>query len=478
MVKPALAEAEASDLCSTPKNGETLPVAAPVQTSPISGHVVDFYQKYFAEGQTLTAEGKQESALAENKKTFVQRHRRLLACFIPPICVNIAYWIYMAVADKFYIFTETSPSSTDGIPYWYMSVVLVFGSVIAGCTSEGGAAIAYPMMVLVFGIPPKIARDYSYMHQTFGMGCASTTIFFMKLKLEWYSLVLGSIGGVGGVILGLEQIVWRLTATYNKMYFVSLWITFAFSLMWINKLRKRVNFDNIPNFWGTRANTRAELPLYTRLFHTYWRAVVLVASGFLGGIFTAMCGSGIDIAVFAVLVLVFRVSEKIATPTSVILMALNAFVAFFYRQFGMGGVWPEAWNFLIACMPICVFGASFGALVGSHFHRLVHANLVYIVDATQFIGALIVLKPWTYEKTNTPLHLCLTSLSLIIAGCVFFTMQAYAGQKLLHVMGYPSAIDQDTTIEVVKGEVKDHGEFDPLVAKKDYSSTARVADIA
>lgn len=463
---------------ATPK--QELPVAQPVQSSPVSAYAADFYQKYFAEGQTLTAKGRQEKALSENKKTFVQRHRRLLSCFTPPILVNIAYWIYMGVTDKFYIFTETSPSSPKGIPYWYMSVVLIFGSVIAGCTSEGGAAIAYPIMTLIFEIPPKIARDYSYMHQTVGMGCASTTIFCMKLKLEWYGLILGTIGGIGGVILGLEQVVWRLTPVYNKMYFVSLWITFAFSLMWINKLRTRTVFDSIPKFFGTRANTRPELPLYTRMFHTYWRAVVLVASGFLGGLFTAMCGSGIDIAVFATLVLVFRVSEKIATPTSVILMALNAFVAFMYRQYGMGGVWPEAWNFLIACMPICVFGASFGALCGSHFHRLVHATLIYIVDFTQFIGALVVLLPWTYEKTPTPLHLCLTSLSLVVAGCVFFTMQAYSGQKLLSVMGYPSAIDRDATIEVVNGEVVDQ-EFNPLVEKKNKKegyNGARVADIA
>ena len=69
-----------------------------------------------------------------------------------------------------------------------------------------------------------------------------------------------------------------------------------------------------------------------------WKAAVLFATGFLGGIFSSISGSGIDICSFAVLTLLFRVSEKTATPTSVILMAINTWVGFLYRQFGQGGV--------------------------------------------------------------------------------------------------------------------------------------------
>lgn len=56
----------------------------------------------------------------------------------------------------------------------------------------------------------------------------------------------------------------------------------------------------------------------------WWRMVVLVATGFIGGFMTSLVGSGMDICSFSVLTLLFSVSEKIATPTSVVLMASNS----------------------------------------------------------------------------------------------------------------------------------------------------------
>jgi hypothetical protein len=59
--------------------------------------------------------------------------------------------------------------------------------------------------------------------------------------------------------------------------------------MILNRFRqyKRKTYETIPNF-------------------SLWKAVVLLASGFVGGIFTAMAGSGTDICSFSVLCLLFR----------------------------------------------------------------------------------------------------------------------------------------------------------------------------
>ena len=46
-------------------------------------------------------------------------------------------------------------------------------------------------------------------------------------------------------------------------------------------------------------------------------AVLLVGTGIVGGVVTSITGSGLDITTFALLVLRLRISEKIATPTSV-----------------------------------------------------------------------------------------------------------------------------------------------------------------
>jgi uncharacterized membrane protein YfcA len=93
------------------------------------------------------------------------------------------------------------------------------------------------------------------------------------------------------------------------MYFVCIWGVFALSLFLLNRRTDRRVVRFIPN--------------YTLLS---WHTPVLLLTGAVGGVFSAVAGSGIDICSFAVLTLLFRVSEKTATPTSVCLMGANTVV--------------------------------------------------------------------------------------------------------------------------------------------------------
>jgi uncharacterized membrane protein YfcA len=77
---------------------------------------------------------------------------------------------------------------------------------------------------------------------------------------------------------------------------------------------KRKTYDSIPNFG-------------------IWQAVVLLLTGFLGGIFSAITGSGVDICSFSMLSLLFRVSEKVSTPTSIVLMAINTCVGMYSKLY-------------------------------------------------------------------------------------------------------------------------------------------------
>jgi hypothetical protein len=45
---------------------------------------------------------------------------------------------------------------------------MVFGALVAGLTSEGGGAVAFPVMTLALGIQPAVARDFSLMIQSCG----------------------------------------------------------------------------------------------------------------------------------------------------------------------------------------------------------------------------------------------------------------------------------------------------------------------
>lgn len=383
-------------------------------------NVTEFAKEYFWQGQKMDS--------TYNPDAGWVKYRKPIAMFTPALIVHIVWWTLMIKNDWFYLFTEASGGRDK--PRYYMSITMIFGSMIAGATAEGGAAVAFPVMTLALGIAPPVARDFSFMIQSVGMVAAAFTILVMKVAVEWHSLVYVTTGGVAGIIFGLEQVAPKLTPPYVKMYFVVIWSSFAVGLFMLNRNHGRKVYDQVPN-WEEGVLWKAGNGMLGRWVRLNWKAVTLLAFGFLGGIFSGMAGSGIDICSFSALTLLFRVDEKVATPTSVILMGINTAVGFAYRQFGMGGVQDDAWGFLAVCAPIVVFGAPFGSYVGSHFHRLTLAAIIYIIDFAQLVGALYVVQPWTTNKTNTPVHLCVTSSVIFIGGMVFFRLLAYIGMKMM-----------------------------------------------
>ena len=72
---------------------------------------------------------------------------------------------------------------------------MCLGSFIAGATSEGGGAIAYPVMTLgPWKIAPLIARDFSLMIQSVGMIAAGVSIgsfsgIFLTVYFNYSNLI-------------------------------------------------------------------------------------------------------------------------------------------------------------------------------------------------------------------------------------------------------------------------------------------------
>ena len=152
---------------------------------------------------------------------------------------------------------------------------------------------------------------------------------------------------------------------------------------------------------------------------------MLFVTGFVGGIFTSFAGSGLDICSFSVLTLLFRVSEKVATPTSVVLMGGASAFGFYWRDVMMeeSPIDILAWEYIAVCIPIVVIGAPCGAILGSHFHRQVLAALIYILDTLALVAAFVLI----------PQNALLAgvSVAIIAAGFIIFNLITYAGQKLL-----------------------------------------------
>lgn len=53
--------------------------------------------------------------------------------------------------------------------YYELPVTMILGATVAGMTSEGGGAVAFPVMTLLLHIDPVVARDFSLMIQSCGL---------------------------------------------------------------------------------------------------------------------------------------------------------------------------------------------------------------------------------------------------------------------------------------------------------------------
>nr|VFJ54440.1 MAG: Uncharacterized membrane protein YfcA [Candidatus Kentron sp. DK] len=306
----------------------------------------------------------------------------------------LAVWlIAMAMGDRWALF----------LPNYFMSLVMAAGSFIAGSTSMGGGAVAFPVMTLVFDISPSVARDFSLMVQSVGMMAASAAIVIMGVRVEKKALPWAGAGGLLGLLLGYEVLFPLLAPAVVKTLFASVVFSFGLMLWWINRHANRFRVTAIRRFDSV---VRLELFL----------------TGLAGGMVSGILGSGVDIVVFSVLVLRFGICEKVATPTSVILMGTNALAGMLWGM-GTGALAPEAWGYWWVCVPVVAFGAPFGAWCMGHWQRLHIVWFICALIVLQYAGTLLIVP-------QTPMLLA-GNVFVIAASLLLFRLfhQAYKAHR-------------------------------------------------
>ncbi len=255
--------------------------------------------------------------------------------------------------------------------YWEISLTMVFGSFIAGATSEGGGAIAFPVFTKVLGIQPLDAKIFSLAIQSIGMTTATLTIIVMRIPIEWRVILWASLGGFLGIITGAIYITPLLPPDLVKMLFTAMIVSFAFTLFFLN-CRQRIYNVTLIKFLVPEK-------------------LIMVFTGFFGGIMSGLVGNGIDIICFSVMVLLFRLSEKLATPTSVVLMAVNAIIGFCLYLFVLEGFTEQIRNYWLAAVPVVVVGAPLGAYFCSKLNSKTIANILIILIMVELISSLLII---------------------------------------------------------------------------------------
>lgn len=278
--------------------------------------------------------------------------------------VIITWLWYMISHDNFGIYATR----------WPAALTMLFGSFIAGASPEGSAAIAYPVFTLLLKIPPEVARNFAFAIQSIGMTSASLLILGLKIKVDWNYIKYVSIGGAFGLVLGTYYVVPLISPMQAKLFFVSLWLSFGIALWLQNRNSHREVFDSIQNF------TKSDV-------------FKLITFGFIGGIISSIFGTGINIFTFCLMTIYYQVSEKVATPSSVIIMTIETLLGVFIHTRITHDFQPLAFELWLTCIPIVVFFAPLGAFVISKMKREGIAKILYTILTIQFIGAMWVIKP-------------------------------------------------------------------------------------
>lgn len=283
-------------------------------------------------------------------------------CFL--VIVLISWSIYMVFHDNFEIYQRR----------WPTVLTMIFGSFIAGASPEGSAAIAYPIFTLILKIQPAVARNFAFAIQSIGMTSATLLIIGLRLKVEWNYIKFVSLGGIFGLFFGTYYVVPLISPLQAKLFFVSLWLSFGIALWLQNRRPQRIVFDEIQNF---AASDQARL----------------IAFGLIGGIISSIFGTGINIFTFCLMTIYYQVSEKVATPSSVIIMTIETILGLIIHTQIMNDFQPEAFEIWLACVPFVAIFAPLGSFVISKMPREGIAKLLYCILVIQFIGAMWVIKP-------------------------------------------------------------------------------------
>ncbi len=299
------------------------------------------------------------------------------------VIVFTTWAIYMYQNELFYIISDHIP----------VMVTMIFGSFIAGSSPEGSASVAFPVFTLYLNIMPDTARNFAFAIQSIGMTAASVYILNKKITVEWNYILYVSLGGLVGLVLGTFYIVPHVQPLYAKLIFVSLWLSFGIILFFENLKPGRKIYNKIQ-------------------YLTKIDVFILLIFGCIGGGISSIFGTGINIFTFCLLVIYYKLNEKVATPSSIIIMTIETIAGFALHALYLKDISTTSYEMWQSCIPIVILFAPLGAYVVTKISRIAFTNFLYFVFFIQYIGAMIVIRP--------DLPKVLISLSIILSGMATF----------------------------------------------------------
>jgi uncharacterized membrane protein YfcA len=259
--------------------------------------------------------------------------------------------------------------------HWPIGVAMLFGSYAAGSTPMGGGTVGFPVLVLFFDMPADMGRDFALAIQSIGMVSASVYILTNRTPVDWRLLRPAMLGAVCSTPLAAALLAPQVADLSVKLIFAGVWASFG--MMHFVKLRALVGHHGHADSWHQ------------------WDHGIGLAVGVLGGAVAALTGVGIDMVLYATMMLLYRADIKIAIPSSVLLMAFTSVVGIaanltlstaFPTHYQID---PQVFPNWLAAAPVVALGAPFGALAVKIIPRGPTLLIVSALCLVQFVWTVV-----------------------------------------------------------------------------------------
>lgn len=279
------------------------------------------------------------------------------------------------------------------VSHWHIALAMLLGSYVAGSTPMGGGTIGFPVLVLLFELPGSLGRNFGLAIQSIGMVSASIFLLCGRQLVAWPMLWPALLGSLVGTPFGVACVAPFVSDMAVKLTFAVVWASFGVML-----LVKRRELSGNTNPVQDAADAHGLLGLTV---------------GLTGGIVSSITGVGIDMMIYAALVLRDRADLKVAIPTSVILMAFtsvigitsNLTLANFSSRYAVD---PEVFHCWLAAAPVVALGAP----IGSYMVQLIPRGPTLIFVSLLCVGQFF----WTVYQERvswTALTFCLIAIAVM-----------------------------------------------------------------